>query len=552
MIRVLIAALLFPPVVFADTPARKAVESKQGMVVCVCPLAAQVGVDILKAGGNAVDAAVAVGFAQSVTWPEAGNIGGGGFMMVWPGTGQDATCFDYREMAPALATKDLFADGKTDWTSPKSSGVPGTVRGLALGHSRFGKLPWKQVVAPSLKLAEGFTVDGPLARALNHILEDAKTTNAEFRRVYGKGKEKWAVGDTLKLPDLGKTLAGIAEQGPDYFYTGPQADQLEKEMVAGGGLIRKTDLSKYAAKERKVITGTYRGYEIIGAPPVSSGGTTLILALNMLEQFKLDSPRQSPQTIHLLAEVQRRAYVDRARHLGDPEFTSIPAHLYDKAYAKKLAAGIDLNHATKSETLAPELDIKEGTSTTHFSIIDKDGMAVSNTYTLENSFGNRIVVLGAGYILNNEMTDFNPIPGVTTRTGKVGTEANQIVPGKRMLSSMCPIFIAKDGKLIGITGSPGGRTIINTVMCITVNLIDYHMDAQAAVDEPRSHHQWFPDRLQIEKGKERPGLTEKLKELGHTVITNRQGDGHTIWIDPVTGVRYGAADSRLNGQANGY
>jgi gamma-glutamyltranspeptidase/glutathione hydrolase len=273
----------------------------------------------------------------------------------------------------------------------------------------------------------------------------------------------------------------------------------------------------------------------------------------MLENFKVaKKPRQSAETIHLLSEVQRRAFLDRARHLGDPEFTKIPPHLIGKDYAKNLAAGIDLAKATKSETLAPELNVTEGTSTTHFSIIDKDGMAVSQTYTLENAWGNRIVVRGAGFILNNQMTDFNTHPSVTTKKGGIGTEPNTIAPGKRMLSSMCPIFVAKDGKLMLVTGSPGGRTIISTVMCVAVNVIDYGMDVQTAVNEPRSHHQWFPDRISLERLKQRPDLVTQLKAMGHEVATARQGDAHTIWIDPKTGMYSGAADVRLNGKATGY
>jgi gamma-glutamyltranspeptidase/glutathione hydrolase len=324
-------------------------------------------------------------------------------------------------------------------------------------------------------------------------------------------------------------------------------------MQTLGGLIRRADLAKYEAKERTVIRGTYRGCEIIGAPPPSSGGITLILALNMLENFEIaKKPRQSAETIHLLSEVQRRAFLDRARHLGDPDFAKIPPHLINKDYAKNLAAGIDLAKATKSETLAPELNVAEGTSTTHFSIIDKDGMAVSQTYTLENAWGNRVVVRGAGFLLNNQMTDFNTHPGLTTKKGGIGTEPNTIAPGKRMLSSMCPIFVAKDGKLLLVTGSPGGRTIISTVMCVTVNVIDYGMDVQTAVNEPRSHHQWFPDRISLERLKQRPDLVTQLKAMGHEVATARQGDAHTIWIDPKTGTYSGAADVRLNGKATGY
>jgi len=423
-----------------------------------------------------------------------------------------------------------------------------------LAQSKHGKLKWKDLVAPAAKLAhDGFLVDAALARSLNKVLTDPKTTNAEFLRVYRKPGGNWVAGDVLKLPDLANTLNGIADHGPEYFYTGLTADLIEKDMTALGGLIRKADLANYEAKERKPIVGTYRGYEIVGAPPPSSGGTTLLLALNMLEQFDVaKSPRQSPRMVHLLAEVQRRAYVERARFLGDPDFTKIPENLTTKEHAKTLAATIDLEKATKSESLAPELNIVDGTSTTHFSIIDREGMAVSNTYTLENAYGNRIVVRGAGFILNNEMTDFNTHPGVTSTAGKIGTPANDVAPGKRMLSSMCPIFVGKDGKVLLITGSPGGRTIINTVMGMVVNTIDYGMEVQAAVDEPRQHHQWFPDRISLERMKPRPELVQALQQMGHTVTGNRQGDAHSIWIDPKTGRYQGAADSRVNGKAAGY
>jgi gamma-glutamyltranspeptidase/glutathione hydrolase len=536
--------LTFP--ILAQTP-RVPVEGKNGMVVCVCPIAADVGCDVLKSGGNAVDAAIAVAFAEAVTWPEAGNIGGGGFMLVANGT--MATFFDYRETAPALATKTMFADGKIDFRSHQAAGVPGTVRGLALAHKRFGTKPWKELVAPAAKLAEAFPVDAPLAKRINDVMMDPKTINAEFRRIFGR---EWKAGDILKQPELAKTLTGIAEHGADWFYTGPPAEQLEAEMKAEGGLIRKPDLASYAAKERKPLIGSYRGYEIVAAPPPSSGGTAILESLNMLEQFDVKNhPRHSPESVHLLAEVQRRAFRDRAEFLGDPDFTKIPEHLTSKDHAKKLAATIDLAKATKSESLAGVIPITEtGGNTTHFSIIDKNGLCVSNTYTLEMNFGSRIVVRGAGFILNNEMTDFNPIPGITTRTGKIGTDANLVAPGKRMLSSMTPTIVRKDGKPYLVTGSPGGRTIINTVLCILVNTIDYSMTATEAVDAPRQHHQWFPDRISLEKGP--ADLAAKLKAMGHTVTEARQGDAHTIAIDPKSGVFQGAADKRLNGKASGY
>ena len=551
----LVLPLLLLPSAAQPQPApTKPAVAKNGMVVCVSPPAADVGAAILKRGGNAVDAAVAVAFALAVTWPEAGNIGGGGFMMIGP-PGQAPTCIEYRETAPAAAKADLFVDGKVTGFDHKAAGVPGTVRGLALAHQKFGKLPWKDVVMPAVKLAEeGFTVNAVLAGGLNRILDDAKTTNPEFRQVYGKlGRERWHAGDTLVLKDLGRTLRIIAENGADAFYTGELAALLLDEMKRGGGLIAKDDLAAYKANERKPIHTTYRGYDVYGPPPPSSGGIGLVEILNILEQFDLKKhDRWSPEVSHLMIESMKRAYCDRARYLGDHAFTKIPEHLVTKEYAKKLAAGIDLSKPTLSEKLAPELTLDaEGDSTTHFSIVDKDGLAVSNTYTLENSYGSRIVVRGAGFILNNEMTDFNPKPGVTSRGGLIGTKPNLIEPGKRMLSSQTPTLVYKDGKPVLITGSPGGRTIINTVLCVVVNVIDFDMPVQEAVDAPRLHHQWFPDAAKFEGVKQYPALVEKLKAMGHTMSGQRQGDAHTIWIDPKTGLYHGAADKRIDGKAAG-
>ena len=550
-------AMLVLPVAFLTLwaqPARQPIISKTGMVVCVSPLAAEVGAATLQAGGSAVDAAVAVAFALAVTWPEAGNIGGGGFMMIGP-PGQEPTCIEYRETAPASAKADLFANGTVTGLNHKASGVPGTVRGLALAHKRFGKLPWKDVVMPAVKLAEdGFLVNAVLAAGLNRVLADAKTTNAEFRRVYGKsGGERWQAGDKLVLKDLGRTLRAIAEQGPDAFYTGEPAELLLAEMKQGGGLIAKADLASYQAQERKPIHTTYRGHDIYGPPPPSSGGIGVAEMLNILENFDLKKhDRWSPEVSHLLIESMKRAYCDRARYLGDPAFTKIPEHLTSKEYAKKLAAGISLDKATPSEQLAPEIALDaEGDSTTHISIIDKDGLAVSNTYTLENSYGSRVVVRGAGYILNNEMTDFNTKPGITTRGGLIGTKPNLIEPGKRMLSSQTPTLVSKNGMVILITGSPGGRTIINTVMCVLVNVIDFDMSVQDAVDAPRLHHQWLPDAVRFEGIKEHSKLVEALRAKGHTVTGQRQGDAHSIGIDPKSGLYRGAADRRIDGKAVG-
>ena len=550
---------LFLLLVFTNTsvsaqPPAERVESKGGVVVCVSPPAAEVGLAILKKGGNAVDAAVAVGFAMAVTWPEAGNIGGGGFMMVAL-SGKEPTCFDYREKAPAAVKVDLFADGKVTGLDHKAAGVPGTVGGFALAHEKHGKLSWQDVVMPAVQLAEeGFTINAVLASGLSRVLNDPKTTNAEFKRVYGKPDgTKWQAGDKFIQKDLGRTLRTIAEKGADAFYTGEAADLLDKEMKAEGGLITKNDLAAYKAIERKPISTTYRTYSVFGPPPPSSGGVCLSEMSNILENYDLKKyGRWSGETNHLMIEAMKRGYADRARFLGDPDFVKIPDHLTTKEYGKKLSASIDLTKATPSEQIAPDIVLdKESNDTTHYSIVDKDGMAVSNTYTLENAYGNRVVVRGAGYILNNQMTDFNPVPGLTTRTGKIGTKPNQIAAGKRMLSSMTPTIVQKDGKTVLVTGSPGGRTIINTVLCILVDVIDFDMPVDQAVSAPRLHHQWFPDLARFEGVQQHAAMVEKLKAMGHRVVEFREGDAHSIWIDVKSGLRVGAADKRRDGKALG-
>jgi gamma-glutamyltranspeptidase / glutathione hydrolase len=528
-----------------------------GVVVSVCPHASAAGLSILKAGGNAVDAAVATAFALAVTHPQAGNIGGGGFMLVHPPQSKgSATVFEYREAAPAAATADMYAKGVERY-GHKIVGVPGTVRGLELVYKRLGKLPWKDLVAPAIGLAEdGFPLDAGLAGSLNSLVASSEKF-PELRRVYGKrgGAEPWKPGDRLVQPDLAKTLRAIAAQGADAFYKGPIAELIAEEMRAGGGLITKADLAAYKAVERAPVHGTYRGYDVYAPPPPSSGGICLVQMLNVLELYDLKADgRFAPETLHLMAEAMRRAFYDRARYLGDPDFTAIPAHLTTKEYARQLAASIDLKHATRSEDLAPDLKFGEGEgdNTTHFSVIDKDGLAVANTYTLEHSYGSRVVVRGAGFLLNNEMMDFNHRPGVTTRRGAIGTPPNQIAPGKRMLSSMTPTILAKDGKPFLVTGSPGSRTIINTMLCMVVNVVDYGMDARAAVDAPRLHHQWFPDEIKLEQLRSHAEAATKLKEMGHGVAGARQGDAHTILVDPKTGQYYGAEDRRIRGSTAGY
>jgi gamma-glutamyltranspeptidase/glutathione hydrolase len=525
----------------------------QGMVVAVSPPGADVGRVILMRGGNAVDAAVATALAMAVTYPSAGNLGGGGFMVVHPAPGKgDPVVIEYRERAPLAATRTMFTKSDSIY-SHKAAGVPGTVSGMWLAHQKFGRLLWREVVAPAVRLAEeGFRVDAQLAGSLNWVTSSHMPT-PEMKRVMGKADD-WKPGDLLVQKDLAATLRRIMEKGPEGFYKGQTAELIVKEMKAGGGLITKEDLAAYTAKLRKPIHGTYRGYDVYAPPPPSSGGTCLVQMLNVLENFDLRKQgRYSAETLHLMGETMRRAYCDRARYLGDGDFVKIPAHLTTKEYAKKLAASIDPAKATRSEALAPDVPMaREGDSTTHFSVIDPDGMAVANTYTLERSYGSRIVVRGAGFLLNNEMMDFNWYPGQTTRDGQIGTEANLVAPGKRMLSSQTPTVVAKDGKVFLVTGSPGSRTIINTSLCVVVNAIDFGMPARQAVDAPRLHHQWFPDQLRFEGTAEHADAVERLRKMGHGVTGTQQGDAHTIIVDPRTGRYHGAADRRINGKAAGF
>ena len=532
------------------------VTSKTGMVITTSAPASDVGAAILRKGGNAVDAAVATAFALAVTHPSAGNIGGGGFMVIRPAKGAPIT-IDYRERAPLESTPTMYLDstGKiarqltaTGYLAP---GVPGTVRGLAAAHKRFGKMPWKDLVMPAVDLAEkGFVLSDALARSLNREVSGAMARYPASVAAYGKpGGGEWQSGDTLVLRDLGRTLREIATKGPNAFYTGWIADSIAATMARNGGLITKRDLAAYRAKTRAPIRGTYRGYELIGMPPPSSGGVTMIEMLNMLETFDLAKlGAMSPQALHYEIEAMRRGYLDRARYLGDPDFVKMPiAKLTSKAYARTLAKTIDPDHASSSLELGKDIVAQvasdEHEETTQFSIVDKNGNAVSNTYTLEGGFGSHVVVDGAGFILNNEMGDFNKKPGETNLTGDIGTPANVIAPGKRMLSSMSPTIVTKNGKLFMVTGSPGGRTIINTVMEIVLNGLEFGMSSRQAVDAPRFHHQWLPDEVAFERNAIPDSTAQRLQAMGHKVrFAGQQGDGHTIILKD--GVAYGANDRR--------
>jgi len=525
------------------------VEAKSGMVVCVSPPAAEAGVGVLRRGGNAVDAATAVALAMAVTFPEAGNIGGGGFMLVKPtSTKDEPVCFDYRETAPSACRADTFV-AETSQLGLKTVGVPGTIRGLELAHKRFGKLPWRELVLPAVALArDGFALDPGTAGALNGLIAKHTATFPEFARVFRKSNgTPWEAGDVLRQPDLADTLQRLADHGPDDFYTGRTAELIVGEMKRGGGFITLADLRGYKAVARRPIHGVYRGYDVYSSPPPSSGGTVIVTVLNILERYPLrEYGRYDPRTMHLMTEAMRRAYADRALHSGDPDFITIPADLVTKTHAAELAKSIEAERATPSAAVAPEIRLaEEGESTTHFSVIDADGMAVSNTYTLQNSYGSMVVVAGGGFLLNNEMTDFNWRPGVTDRQGRIGTPANIVAPGKRMLSSQSPTIVVRDGRAILVTGSPGGRTIPNTVLNVLINVLDFDMAIDEAVAAPRSHHQWFPDVLKLEALAERdvPSIAT-LRAWGHSIEPrfSRQGDAHSILIR--NGRVTGAADTR--------
>ena len=421
-----------------------------------------------------------------------------------------------------------------------------------MAHKKFGKLPWKDVVMPGVVLAEqGFAMSAGLARGLNREVSGPMAKFPASVAAYGKpGGGEWQAGERLVLKDLGKTLRAIAEEGPDAFYTGWIADALAADMKANGGLITKEDLATYAAKERAPLRGSYKGFEIISMPPVSSGGVALIEMLNILEPLDLKSKGLlTAPALHLQIEAMRRAYLDRARHLGDPDFVKVPVEkLTSKAHAREVARSINPEKASSSVELGKDIvtvQTQEPDATTHYSVIDRNGMAVTTTTTLEGSYGSHVVVKGAGFLLNNEMGDFNKKPGETNTRGDIGTPANLIDPGKRMLSSMTPAMVAKDGQLVLLTGSPGGRTIINTVFTIVLGVVEYGLNGRQAVDLARMHHQWLPDRVSIEKENGPSAeVIETLKAMGHEVnVGGRQGDAHSIWIAP-DGRMYGVAEKR--------
>ena len=521
------------------------------MVVSASAIASQAGADVMAAGGNAVDAAIATGFALAVTYPSAGNIGGGGFMVIRMPDGK-ATTFDFREMAPKASRPEMFLDSAGAYSasihhsSHVAVGVPGTVAGFAMAHAKYGKLKWSKLVDPAVHLAsDGFEVPKGLAASLTRALT-YMTPYPASTAAYSKNGQPYAAGEHLKQPDLAQTLTRIRDKGKDGFYRGETARLLAAEMKRGGGLITEEDLANYVAKERAPARGTYRGYDIISMPPPSSGGVAMTEMLNILEGYDLTAAgHNTPQYVHLVVEAMRRGFLDRARYLGDPDFTKAPLNkLGSKAYATVLRKSILPDKATPSAPSQIAL-AHESNETTHFSVVDASGMAVSVTYTLENSYGLGAVVAGAGFLLNDEMGDFNGKPGLTDSTGLIGTDANLAKPGKRMLSSMTPTIIAKDGKLVAVVGSPGGRTIINTVLQVVLNITDFKMPIQDAVNAPRFHHQWLPDVVSAERNGLSPATVTALEAMGYRVrIAGQQGTAHSIMIDARTGARIGAPDSR--------
>jgi gamma-glutamyltranspeptidase/glutathione hydrolase len=549
--------------------------AQHAMVVSMHQLASQAGVQILRDGGNAVDAAVATGFALAVVLPEAGNIGGGGFMLIR--THDGATHFiDYRETAPAHASQTMYQDAKGDVIPDlstigyKAVGVPGSVKGLAYAERQFGRLDLARVMAPAIQLArEGFALNWGAAGALS--AEPNLTRFPDSKRIFQNNGQGWHQGDIFKQPELARTLERIAAN-PDEFYRGAMAHEIADFIRAGGGIITAADLERYEVKERQAVHGTYRGLEIISAPPPSSGGITLIESLNILEGFELSrSAAASARSIHLLAESYRRAFMDRALFMGDPDFNDVPlAQLIDKRYAAAWRRSIDRQHPSASRLLQrpttfPELDRyahrhpifgppTEPTHTTHYSVVDSDGNAVAVTTTLNDNFGSRVTIGPLGFLLNNEMDDFAAKVGTPNLYGLVQGTSNAIEANKRPLSAMAPTIVLKDRKLWLVLGAEGGPTIITSVANIIVGMRDYGLDVQQAVNAARIHQQWLPDRIELEPGRFSADTTRLLEGWGNQIAPQEiDGDSEAIEVDPVTAERLGASDARNeSGKAVGY
>ena len=559
--------LVFINASVAPLAAREPVRAKHGMVASTNEVASRVGVEILKRGGNAVDAAIAVAFALQVTHPAAGNLGGGGFMMIRLKDGK-TTAIDYREMAPAAAHRNVYLDKNGNLIDGeggslvgyRAAGVPGTVRGMELALKKYGsgKLTWSQLVEPARRLAsDGFTVTYTLAQSLQGS-SNYLSKYPETKRIYLRDGRFYKEGELFRQPELASTFARLQRFGPNEFYDGETARLIVADMKRHNGLMTMDDLRGYIAKERAPLRGTYRSYEVISMPPPSSGGAVLIEMLNILEGFDLQKfEASSSDRYHLMTEAMRRAFADRAEYMGDSDFVKVPIPgLIDKSYAATLRSTIKTDRAsTSAEVRAGRPAGYESEETTHFTVVDAEGNAVANTYTLNNSYGSAAVAKGTGILLNDEMDDFAAKPGTPNLFGLIQGERNAVAPKKRPLSAMTPTFVLrKNGSLWFTIGSPGGPTIINTVLCVITNVIDYDMNIQQAIDFPRIHHQWLPDELVGEpwglSGDTQRALTARGHKLGRLRYL---GDAEGIMIEEKTGVRLGATDPRRSdGLAVGY
>jgi gamma-glutamyltranspeptidase/glutathione hydrolase len=528
---------------------------KNGMVATQQKYATDAGLKVLQEGGNAVDAGVTIGFTLAVTLPRAGNIGGGGFMLVHSAKTGETVAIDYREKAPMKATRDMFLDAKGDADPEKSrysylaAGVPGTVAGLIMALEKYGTISLERALKPAIEFAEsGFPVDTELRESLISAKKRMQASEASMKYFFKDGGQPYDVGELLVQKELAQTLKLIAEEGKDAFYKGAIADKIVAVMEARGGLISKEDLAKYAPVIRKPIHGNYRGYDIYSMPPPSSGGVHIVQILNLVEPFPIGYlGHNTADTIHLIAEAMKLAYADRSKHLGDSDFVPVPlSGLISKSYANSLRGSIDQYHAAVSSEILPGNPGKyESNDTTHFSVMDKDGNSVSNTYTINFSYGSKLSVPGAGFLLNNEMDDFSAKPGVPNAYGLIGGEYNAVEPEKRMLSSMSPTIVLKDGKPFLITGSPGGSRIITTTLQVIMNVIDHGMNIAEATNAVRFHHQWLPDEIRIEEGLNKDTI-RLLREKGHKVtVKNAMGSTQSIMLK--NGVMFGASDPRRTG-----
>lgn len=546
---------------------REPVRGKHAMVASQHPLASQIGIDVMKRGGNAVDAAIAVAIALAVVYPEAGNLGGGGFMMIRFKDGR-TTAIDYREMAPAAATRNVFVNSEGELIKGeggstvgyRASGVPGTPAGLDMAFEKYGskKLKWSQLVEPSANLARNGYV---LTARLANLFKSYKETLSRYpdsNRIFLNNGKFYEEGDTLKQPELAKTLERIGKNGAKEFYTGETARLIATDMKANNGLITLDDLKNYVAKERTPVRGTYRGYEIISMPSPSSGGTVLLETLNILEKYDLRAMKyDSSEKYHVLTEALRRSFADRAEFMGDADFVKVPtAELISKDYADQRRASIDLTKASTSKEIgAGEITGNESMETTHFTVVDAEGNCVTNTYTINDLYGSRVTAKGTGVLLNDEMDDFAARPGKPNMFGLIQGERNAVAPKKRPLSAMTPtIVLRKDGTLWFALGARGGPRIITAVLQTVINMIDHDMNIQQAMDAPRIHHQWFPDEILSEPFGMSPDTRNILEKLGHkfTEKTGYVASATGIAIEENTGVRLGAIDARSDGEAIGY